>query len=94
MDKKNVVHCLNCARKISDSLHNFVILEQYSKEELFEIYDKFVLFVPPVTPQLTAASTTSNSITTNTATNSTTIINNVNKTVSLNPPTTNSSVLS
>lgn len=54
MDKKHVVHCLNCARKISDSLSNFVILEEYIKSELLETYDKFVLHVPtaPSTPNI------------------------------------------
>lgn len=63
MDKKHVVHCLNCARKITDSLSNFVILEEYEKAELLEIYDKFVVHVPTVT---TAASTSSQATSTNT----------------------------
>jgi lysine-specific demethylase 6A len=42
-DKKHIVHCLNCARKISPTLENFVILNQYKLEELMEIYDNFQL---------------------------------------------------
>ena len=43
MDKKHVVHCLNCARKISQTLNSFVVLEEYSKDELMEAYDNFTL---------------------------------------------------
>jgi hypothetical protein len=42
-DKKHIVHCLNCACKISPTLENFVILNQYKLEELMEIYDNFQL---------------------------------------------------
>ena len=63
MDKKHVVHCLNCARKITDSLSNFVILEEYEKNELLEIYDKFVVHVPAVTTASTSSLATSTSTT-------------------------------
>jgi len=42
-DKKFVVHCLDCARKMSAQLENFVILNQYRIEELCEVYDHFQL---------------------------------------------------
>lgn len=79
MDKKHVVHCLNCARKINDSLNNFVILEEYHKTELQEVYDKFVLHVSPVT------STSSISISTTTTTNT--------STPSFSNPTANSTTI-
>lgn len=77
MDKKFVVHCLNCARKISDSLNNFVVLEEYDKAKLLEIYDKFVLHVPtistPITPSTSSITTPIHtSIITTNITNSTT----------------------
>jgi lysine-specific demethylase 6A len=42
-DKKHIVYCLNCARKISPTLENVVVLNQYTLEELMEIYDNFQL---------------------------------------------------
>lgn len=42
-DKKHVVHCQNCACKISPALEGFVVLEQYHLEDLIEMYDKFQL---------------------------------------------------
>jgi len=44
VDKKHVVHCVDCARKISESLEDFVILEEYTKQELIETYDNFTLY--------------------------------------------------
>lgn len=44
LDKKHVVHCVDCARKISPDLDEFVILEEYKIEELMEVYDNFRLF--------------------------------------------------
>ncbi|XP_062982627.1 lysine-specific demethylase 6A isoform X2 [Elgaria multicarinata webbii] len=44
--KTYVVHCLDCARKISGNLENFVVLEQYKMEELMQIYDQFTLAPP------------------------------------------------
>jgi histone demethylase len=43
LDKKHVVHCLDCARKISPTLEEFVILEEYTMDELMEVYDNFTL---------------------------------------------------
>ncbi|KAI1285969.1 Lysine-specific demethylase 6A [Halotydeus destructor] len=43
VDKKHVVHCIDCSRKISETLEEFVILEEYSKDELIETYDNFCL---------------------------------------------------
>ena len=42
-DKKHIVHCLNCARKVSPALDKFVILNQYRLDELIEVYDSFQL---------------------------------------------------
>ncbi|XP_055958910.1 lysine-specific demethylase 6A isoform X2 [Patella vulgata] len=42
-DKKFVVHCQDCARKISPKLENFIVLNQYKLETLIEIYDNFVI---------------------------------------------------
>lgn len=44
--KKFVVHCIDCARKISNVLEGFVILEEYTKDDLIETYDSFALFTP------------------------------------------------
>lgn len=43
VDRKHVVHCLDCARKINLNLDNFVILEEYKLTDLMDIYDKFIL---------------------------------------------------
>ncbi|XP_069104223.1 lysine-specific demethylase 6A-like isoform X1 [Argopecten irradians] len=40
-DKKFVVHCQDCARRISSVLDGFVVLAQYKLDELCDIYDKF-----------------------------------------------------
>jgi len=42
-DRKHIVHCLNCARKISATLDKFVVLNQYKLDELMEVYDSFQL---------------------------------------------------
>ena len=42
-DKKLVVHCMECARKISPMLENFVVLSQWDVKELVSIYDNFQL---------------------------------------------------
>ena len=39
----HVVHCLNCARRLSEDLENFVVLNQYHTDELMRIYDQFTL---------------------------------------------------
>nr|XP_020639563.1 lysine-specific demethylase 6A isoform X4 [Pogona vitticeps] len=44
--KTYVVHCLDCARKISGNLENIVVLEQYKMEDLMQIYDQFTLAPP------------------------------------------------
>ncbi|XP_062040716.1 lysine-specific demethylase 6A-like isoform X3 [Lepus europaeus] len=41
--KTYVVHCQDCARKISGNLENFVVLEQYKMEDLMQVYDQFTL---------------------------------------------------
>lgn len=43
VDKKHVVHCLDCARKANTTLEEFVILEEYTMDELVEVYDNFTL---------------------------------------------------
>ncbi len=42
-DKKFVVHCFECARKINYKLEGFVILNQYGMDELMDVYDNFQL---------------------------------------------------
>ncbi|KAK9746028.1 JmjC domain, hydroxylase [Popillia japonica] len=42
-EKRHVVHCMECARKQSPNLEGFVCLEEYSMEELTDVYDNFVL---------------------------------------------------
>lgn len=42
-EKRHVVHCIDCARKQSANLEGFVCLEEYSMEELMEVFDSFVL---------------------------------------------------
>ncbi|KAM9389169.1 lysine-specific demethylase 6A isoform 7-T7 [Phaethornis superciliosus] len=44
--KTYVVHCQDCARKISTNLENFVVLEQYKMEDLMQVYDQFTLAPP------------------------------------------------
>ncbi|MGH0115066.1 UNVERIFIED_CONTAM: hypothetical protein FKN15_075290 [Acipenser sinensis] len=41
--KTYVVHCEDCARRRSATLHNMVVLEQYRTEELMQTYDNFTL---------------------------------------------------
>ncbi|XP_064638902.1 histone demethylase UTY-like isoform X2 [Lineus longissimus] len=41
-DKKFVVHCQGCARRISPTLQDIVVLQEFSMEELCETYDNFV----------------------------------------------------
>ena len=52
---QHVVHCQPCARKRSHMLDNFVILHQYTMEELKQVYDNFQFLVPSV-QQLAASS--------------------------------------
>lgn len=43
IDKKHMVHCVECALKLSKTLKNVVVLEEYTHAELQQIYDQFVL---------------------------------------------------
>ena len=40
-DRKFVVHCLECARRMSPKLEKFVCLYQYDIEDLMFYYDSF-----------------------------------------------------
>lgn len=42
-DGQFLVHCQDCARKASSTLEKFVVLNQYTLEELVQIYDRFNL---------------------------------------------------
>lgn len=42
-DKKFIVHCQDCARKIHPRLEGFVVLKQYQTAQLCEIFDRFQL---------------------------------------------------
>ncbi|XP_048748204.1 histone demethylase UTY-like isoform X2 [Ostrea edulis] len=42
-DKKFIVHCQDCARKIHPRLEGFVVLKQYYTQQLCEIFDRFQL---------------------------------------------------
>jgi histone demethylase len=44
VDKKHVVHCVDCARKISPTLEDFVILKVFELEQLQETFDNFTLY--------------------------------------------------
>ncbi|XP_073083783.1 lysine-specific demethylase 6A isoform X9 [Manis javanica] len=44
--KTYIVHCQDCARKTSENLENFVVLEQYKMEDLMQVYDQFTLAPP------------------------------------------------
>lgn len=46
LDKKHVVHCQDCARRRNHLLDSFVILNQFTMDELKNIYDQFVLYTP------------------------------------------------
>ncbi|CAH8447835.1 unnamed protein product [Schistosoma turkestanicum] len=48
-DKKLVVRCLDCARRMDSSLKTFIILSEYYIHELCEIFDKFQLQTQPIT---------------------------------------------
>jgi hypothetical protein len=52
MTTQHVVHCQSCARKRSHLLDNFVMLNQYSMDELKNVYDQFQLCLPNVQPLL------------------------------------------
>ena len=42
-EKKHVVHCLDCARKINPRLEAVTVLHQFKMEELMSLYDNFQL---------------------------------------------------
>lgn len=44
VEKKHVVHCVDCARKISPTLEDFVILNVYEMQQLQETFDSFTLY--------------------------------------------------
>ena len=44
VDKKHVVHCVDCARKTSATLEDFVILKVFEMHHLQETYDNFTLY--------------------------------------------------
>ncbi|CAH8462764.1 unnamed protein product [Schistosoma rodhaini] len=48
-DKKLVVRCLDCARRMDSTLKTFIILSEYHIHELAEIFDKFQLQTQPIT---------------------------------------------
>ncbi|XP_014102634.2 histone demethylase UTY isoform X1 [Bactrocera oleae] len=51
-EKRHVVHCMACARKLSPNLQGIVCLEEYRLSELLQIYDAFALYkVPQTLPQ-------------------------------------------
>lgn len=52
VDRRHVVHCLDCALKVSPGLGSgFSILRQHKTEDLATLYDKFQLAPQPPTPQ-------------------------------------------
>ncbi|XP_017470513.1 PREDICTED: lysine-specific demethylase 6A isoform X1 [Rhagoletis zephyria] len=48
-EKRHVVHCMACARKLAPNLQGIVCLEEYRLSELLQIYDAFTLYKPPQT---------------------------------------------
>ncbi|CAF0792717.1 unnamed protein product, partial [Didymodactylos carnosus] len=52
-DRKHVVRCLDCALQLDKNLENFVVLYQFSIDDLKTIYDQFQLYVlPTFTPRI------------------------------------------
>ncbi|XP_076348356.1 lysine-specific demethylase 6A-like isoform X2 [Tachypleus tridentatus] len=47
VDRKHMVHCLHCAMKDNSELEEFVILEEYTMEDLMEVYNNFILHPLP-----------------------------------------------
>jgi histone demethylase len=43
-EKKYVVHCLQCSLGLEPDLKGFICLEEYTEEELCQVYDDFVLY--------------------------------------------------
>ena len=46
-DKKHIVECLECARRASNILDGFVVLSQYTMDDLKSVYDGFHLGTAP-----------------------------------------------
>ncbi|XP_041357798.1 histone demethylase UTY-like isoform X2 [Gigantopelta aegis] len=49
-EKKFIVHCQDCALKMSPSLAGIIVLQQYTMEDLLELYDKLQLHSPHPAP--------------------------------------------
>jgi histone demethylase len=47
IDRKHVVHCLDCALQYDKQLENFVILYQFPLDDLKTVYDQFQLYHLP-----------------------------------------------
>ena len=64
---QHVVHCQACARKRNHLLDNFVILNQYTMEDLKSVYDQFQLCVPTLQHILNDLNSTETSVNTTVA---------------------------
>ncbi|XP_037828645.1 lysine-specific demethylase 6A isoform X1 [Lucilia sericata] len=53
-EKRHVVHCMSCARKLAPNLQGIVCLEEYRLSELCQIYDAFTLHKTHALPQSSA----------------------------------------
>ncbi|KAM7354289.1 utx histone demethylase isoform 2-T7 [Cochliomyia hominivorax] len=53
-EKRHVVHCMACARKLAPTLQGIVCLEEYRLSELCQIYDAFTLHKAHSLPQSSA----------------------------------------
>lgn len=49
-ERRHVVHCLPCARRIAPNLQGFLCLEEHHMDELAQVYDAFTLHRPPPAP--------------------------------------------
>ena len=65
---QHVVHCQACARKRNHLLDNFVVLNQYSMDELKLVYDQFQLYLPNVQQILQEINSTTTNPTEDTST--------------------------
>ena len=54
-DKKHIVECLECARRASNILDGFVVLSQYTMDDLQGVYDAFIPGIAPTTAPPLAA---------------------------------------
>lgn len=52
-DGQFLVHCQDCARKASAMLEKFVVLNQYTLEELINIYERFKIHTVSIFAHLT-----------------------------------------